>query len=45
MNVFEDIRSNDGVQISIHKIEHQINVTVVFCADHILKADNVFVSG
>jgi len=45
MNVFQDIRSNDSVQISVHKIEYQIDISVVFCSDHILKSNNVLVAG
>jgi hypothetical protein len=43
--VFKDIRSNNGVKIGIHEIKHQINVSIILCSDHVLKSDNVLMTG
>ena len=45
VDVFEDIGPDDGVQISVHEIEDQVDVAVVFSADHILQSDYVLVPG
>jgi hypothetical protein len=36
VNVFEDIGSNDGVQVGVHEVKYQVNIAVVFGTDHIL---------
>ena len=45
MDVFEDVSSNDGVKIGVHKVEDEVNVAIVFSSDNILKSDNVLVTG
>lgn len=44
VNVFQDVGSNHGVQICVHEIEHQVDVPVILCPHHVLKADNIFVA-
>ena len=45
VDVFEDIGTDDGVEIGIHKVEDEVDVTIVFSSDHVLKADDVLVTG
>jgi hypothetical protein len=45
MDVFEDVSSNDGVKIGVHKVEDEVNVAIVFSSDDVLKSDNVLVTG
>jgi hypothetical protein len=45
MNVFEDVGSDDGVEICVHEIEHQVDVAVIFGADDVLQANDVLVAG
>lgn len=40
MDVFEDVGSDDGVEVSVHEVEHQVDVSVVFVPDHILERRN-----
>ena len=44
MDVFQDIGTNDSMQVCVHEIEHQINVTIIFSPDNILQSDNVFMT-
>ena len=45
MNVLKDICTNYSVQVSIHEIEHEVDVSVVFCPDDVLEANDVLVTG
>lgn len=44
MNVLKDISPNYSMKISIHKIEDQIYVTIIFCSNYILKSNYIFMS-
>ncbi len=33
------------MQVCIHEVEHQVYVSIVFGPNHVLQANNVFVSG
>jgi hypothetical protein len=44
VNIFENVGPNDSVQISVHKVENEVDVTVIFGANHVLKSDYIFVS-
>jgi len=44
MDVFQNVGSDHRVQISVHEIKHQVDITVVFGADHILQANDIFVA-
>ena len=43
VDVFEDVCANDCVKISIHEVEDQVDVAVVFCSDYVLQPNNVLV--
>ena len=45
MDVFKDVGSNDGVEVGVHEVKHQINVAIVFSSNNVLKSDDVFVAG
>ena len=32
------------MQVCIHEVEHEVDITVILCANNILEADNVFVA-
>lgn len=44
VDVFEDVGADDGVEVGVHEVEDEVDVTIVFSSDHILKADDVFVA-
>lgn len=44
VDVFEDVRADHSMQICIHEIEHQVDITIVLGPDHVLQADNVLVT-
>lgn len=44
MDVFKDVGANDCVQVGVHEIKYQVYVSVVLGTDHILEADDVFMS-
>ena len=44
VDIFEDVGTDDSVKISVHKVEDEVNVTIVFSADYVLKANNVLVT-
>ena len=44
MDVLKDVGADHCVKVGIHEIKHQVDVTVVFSTDYILKSDNVFMS-
>ena len=44
MYIFKDVGSYHSMEVGIHEIEHQVNVSVIFCPDDILKADDIFMT-
>ena len=44
VDVLEDVSSDDGMQVSIHEVKDQVNITIVFGSNHILKSDYVLVA-
>ena len=44
MNVLEDVGSNDSMKISIHEIEDEVYISIVFGSYNILQANNVLVA-
>lgn len=44
VNVFKDISADDCMEVSVHKIEDKVDIAVVFCADNVLKADDILVA-
>ena len=44
VNVFENVGADHGMQVCIHEVEHEVDITVILCANNILEADNVFVA-
>ena len=41
MNILHDICSDNGVQISLHKIEDKINIFVILCFEYVLKGNDI----
>ena len=44
MDIFEDVGADDGVKISVHEVEDEVDIPIVFCADYVLQANNVLVA-
>ena len=44
VNLFQDVSSDNCMQIRIHKVKYQINIAVVFSPDNILQPDYIIVS-
>ena len=44
MNVFQNISPNDSMEIGVHEVKNEVNVSVIFGANDILKADNVLMA-
>ena len=44
VNVLEDVGSNDSMKISIHEIEDEVYISIVFGSYNILQANNVLVA-
>ena len=40
---FEDVLSDDGVQVDVHVLEDQVNIFVIVCLYDINKLDDVLV--
>ena len=45
VDVFEDVGSDNGMEIGIHEVKDQVDVSVVFRPDDILEPNDVFVTG
>ena len=44
VDIFQDVRSNDGMQVSVHKVEDKIDVAIIFGTNRVLQANNVLVT-
>lgn len=44
MDVFQYVGSNDSMQISIHEIEHEVYIAIIFSSDHILQSDYILMA-
>lgn len=44
VNVLEDIGPNNSMQISVHEVKDEVNISVVLSSDYVLQSDNVFMS-
>ena len=44
VDVFEDVGSDNSMQVSIHEIEDEVDIAIVLRANHILKPNNVLVT-
>jgi hypothetical protein len=45
MNVLQDVRPDNCMQICVHKIEDEVYISIVLCTNHILKSDDIFMTG
>lgn len=43
MDFLENVGSDDRMQVGIHEVKDQIQVTVILSPDHILKSDYILV--
>ena len=43
VNVFKYVSPDNCVQISIHKVEHQINISIVLSPNYVLQSNYVLV--
>ena len=44
VDVLQDVGSNNSMQVSIHEIEYEVYIAIVFSSDHILQSDYIFVA-
>ena len=44
VDIFEDVRSNDGMQVSVHKVEDEIDIAIILGTNRVLQANNVLVT-
>ena len=44
VDFFQNISTNDCVQVGVHEIEYQIYILVVLCSDYVLETNNIFMS-
>jgi hypothetical protein len=44
MNILQNVGLDHGVQVGLHVVKNQVDVSVVLRSDHILKPNNVVVS-
>ena len=44
VDFFEDVCSDDDMQISLHEVKHHVEIFVVFCFDDVDQADNVLMA-
>ena len=44
VDFFEDVCTDDRVQVSIHEIEDKVNIPIVFRSNHILQPNDVLVA-
>ena len=42
MNILKYVSPYNSMQICVHEVKYQIDVSIVFCSYHILKPNNVF---
>ena len=45
VDVLQDVGSDNGMQVSIHEVEYEVNIAIIFSSDHILQSDYIFVAG
>ena len=45
VDVFENVGTDHCVQVSIHEVEDEVDVTIVLSSDYVLKTDYVLVAG
>lgn len=45
MDILKDIGADDRMQVSVHEVEHEVDVAIIFSSDHILQPNDVFVTG
>ena len=44
VDVLQDVGSDNGMQVSIHEVEYEVYIAIVFSSDHILQSDYIFVA-
>ncbi len=44
VDLLEDVGSDDGVEVDLHRIEDEIDVSVILSANHIQQSDDVLVA-
>ena len=42
VDVLKNVRTNYRVQVSIHEVKHEVDISIVLSSDHILQPDYVF---
>ena len=45
VDIFEDVSTDDGMQVGVHEVEDKVDVAIVFGANYILEPNNVLMAG
>lgn len=45
VNVLKDVRPDNGMKVSIHKIKDQVNISIVLSSYDILETNNILMTG
>lgn len=41
MNILQDVCSDDSMQVSLHVVEHKVNISVVLCSDYVEQPNDI----
>ena len=44
VDVFQDVCADNRMQVSIHEVKKQVNVSVILCSNHVLEPNDVFMA-
>jgi len=44
VDIFQNVGSDDGVQVGVHEVEHEVDISIVLSSDYVLQPYNVFVT-
>jgi hypothetical protein len=44
VNIFKDVCSDNCVQICVHEVKNQVDVSVILSSDNILESNDIFVT-
>jgi len=44
VDIFEDVSTDDGMQVGVHEVEDKVDVAIIFGANYILEPNNVLMA-
>ena len=45
VDVFQDVGSDNCMKVCVHEVEHEVDVFVILCSDHVLQSNDIFMAG